>query len=64
MSVVRLSSQAAGIPVEMQLKMKEGSSIGPRTRGRRAARSDAALEVAAIDTGGTRTLKKFSIVLR
>ncbi len=64
MSVVRLSSEAAGIPVEMRLKMKK--TVFDRARDARNAgrRVRAALEVAAIGAGGSRTLKKVSIVLR
>lgn len=64
MSVVRLSSEAAGVPVEMRLKMKK--KVFDRARDARKAgrKVRAALEVAAIDAAGDRTLEKVSIVLR
>ena len=64
MSVVRLSSKAAGIPVEMRLKMKKKVFDRARSARKSGRTVRAALEVAAIDAGGSRTLKKVSIVLR
>jgi hypothetical protein len=64
MSVVRLGSETAGVPVEMRLKMKK--KVFDRARDARKAgrKVRAALEIAAIDAAGDRALEKVSIVLR